>query len=192
MWDRGARPNAPGRPANYNARAIFEASHGEVVVNGVSARRSAGIAEGNGTAASAHDSPPEPGGDVAQRLARLEVAIARLVDQVDRQSQRQTTMERHLTDLGKVLGQLGVETDTRMALVELVLDDLTAHAQPQQPALPGSEIASVSTGIVFDPDESDESAVSPVIRLRPVSDGDGSGCEDPDLTDGEYQARRSP
>ncbi|HSH58310.1 MAG TPA: hypothetical protein VK988_01465 [Acidimicrobiales bacterium] len=73
-------------------------------------------------------------------LAQAKTALASLVDQVAgtrsqlvsiatqlaAQQLSQSSLERHVADLGKVLGKLGIEVDDRLTVVEMVLDDLGA------------------------------------------------------------------
>lgn len=67
------------------------------------------------------------------RLAQVEGALSSLADQVAKQYQSQVTLQGHVTDLGKVLGELGVEVDDRLSLVESVLDGYGAsdHREEQ-------------------------------------------------------------
>lgn len=185
VWSRAPRPNAPGRPANYTAKAMFEPTveaaaprNGAVAANG-----RASLAERTPVVVSRP--PPRSGGDVTDRLARMETAITGLADLLARQSERQATMERHLADLGKVLGQLGMETEERLGMLEGVLDDLTAPPSVT-PVPEGPEEAS------SDMRRPDESPVSLVVPLRPVSDESEWRYEIADLLDDEYRARRSP
>ncbi len=72
------------------------------------------------------------GFEAAERTRHLQAALARLGEQVAHQVQRQATTERHLADLGKVLGQLGLEVDERLALVEQIVDKMTAPTEDQR------------------------------------------------------------
>jgi hypothetical protein len=62
---------------------------------------------------------PVPNEDLHRRLVGMEAAITRLVDQFERQSERQALMEHQLADLAKVLGELEAENDGRQGLLEL-------------------------------------------------------------------------
>ena len=186
VWSRAPRPNAPGRPSNYTAKAMFEPTvEGSAPRNGaVAANGRAGVAERTPVVLSRP--APRFAGDVTDRLARMETALTELADLLARQSQRQATMERHLADLGKVLGHLGVETEERLGMLEGVLDGLTAP--PAQQVAPGAQ------GPADAPSDTpwpDESAISLVVPLRPVSDEAEWRYEVADLDD-DYRARRSP
>ncbi|HEV2810934.1 MAG TPA: hypothetical protein VGV93_11135 [Acidimicrobiales bacterium] len=127
---------------------------------------------------------PRSDGDVRDRLARMETAITGLADLLARQSERQATMERHLADLGKVLGHLGVETEERLGMLEGVLDGLTAP--------PGQPVTPVPRGpgdVSSDRPPRAESPVSLVVPLRPVSDEAEWRYEVADLLDDEYRGR---
>ncbi len=196
VWLRGPRPNAPGRPANYVAKAMFESTvfqptaEGLALPNGASPH-SVGVAAANGTAVVIHGSGPGVDDDMAQRLAHMEAAIVQLSDEVARQSKRQTTMEQHLSDLGKVLGQLGFETDDRLALMETVLKVLTSHTEPPLPLPLGPEpqVPTASPSVFV---TTGEPPASPVVLLRPVSDEPGSGDDVADASEDVYRAQRSP
>lgn len=127
-------------------------------------------------------------------MARIEATLTDLADRVARQSKRQITMERHLADLGKVLGHLGVETENRLELLESVLDDLTAPTVSQ--VTPASLDSGKLSGVE---EHRDETPVSLVVPLRSVSDDDDWRSDDDDwrseiadLLDANYRARRSP
>lgn len=164
----------------------------EPTVEGVGPRN--GAIAANGRASVAERTPvvvsrpaPRSDGDVRDRLARMETAITELADLLARQSERQATMERHLADLGKVLGHLGVETEERLGMLEGVLDDLTAP--------PGQQVTAAPQGsgeVSGDRACPDESPVSLVVPFRPVSDETEWRYEVADLLDDEYRARRSP
>ena len=187
VWSRAPRPDAPGRPTNYTAKAMFEPTvKGAAPRNGaVAANGQAGVAERTPVVVSGP--APRSGDHVTDRLARMETAITGLADLLARQSERQSTMERHLADLGKVLGHLGLETEERLAMLEGVLDDLTASPAPQ--VTPAAQAPEDSSSSMPRPDES---PVSLVVPLRPVSDEAEWRYEVADLLDEEYRARRSP
>ncbi len=65
---------------------------------------------------------------LAEHLATLRRDMTSMAEQIATQHQSQASLERHVANLGKVLGQLGLEIDDRLTLVELVLDDLGATA----------------------------------------------------------------
>lgn len=187
VWSRAPRANAPGRPANYAAKAMFEPTvDGAALANGAAGPR--GAAAHNG-AVDVHDREVilarTPGADVNERLARLEGVITELADHLTRQSERQTAMERHLADLGRVLGHLGVETENRLDLLEGLFDDLTAPSV-QQEASERHVLGEPSSALP----KSEEAPVSLVVPLRPVSDDPGSRYEVVDGPEG-YRARRS-
>lgn len=188
VWARGPRLDAPGRPANYAAKAMFEPTAGGVAPATGASERGTGAAAAHSTPAVVYRATPGPEADLGKRLAHLEAAITRLADQVARQSERQITMERHLADFGKVLGQLGVETEDRLELVERVLDDLTASSEHPPSPVPQPQVPAGSSGVAA---HSGEFPASHVVRLRPVSDDTGSGDDMADLADG-YRAHRSP
>jgi uncharacterized small protein (DUF1192 family) len=52
------------------------------------------------------------------RVRELQEALANLAGEVARQAEHQITLEQRLDDLGKVLGQLGVEVDDRVGRLE--------------------------------------------------------------------------
>ena len=186
VWSRAPRPDAPGRPANYIAKAMFEPSEGLAPGHaGAAANGHAGVAERTPVVVSRP--VPRSGDHVTDRLARMETAITGLADLLARQSERQVTMERHLADLGRVLGQLGVETEERLGMLEGLLDHLTAP--PAQQVTPAPQAPGPASSAVPHPDES---PVSLVVPLRPVSDDAEWRYEVADLLDDEYRARRSP
>jgi hypothetical protein len=173
VWSRGPRLGAPGRPANYAAKAMFEPTiDGAERPNGASIRSASTNASGNdapvngteaaatnGTAPLVPESASEPDADLIRHLVRLEGVITRLADQVASQYERQITMERHLGELGMVLGQLGVEVEARLELVERVLDDPAAPGAPLVPPVPEPQIPTNSFRVVAQPVESSDSGV---------------------------------
>jgi hypothetical protein len=60
------------------------------------------------------------------------------------QQQSQASLESHVADLGKVVGQLGLEVDDRLTLVEMVVEGLGGSDQweGRQGAEPPEEAAS--------------------------------------------------
>ncbi len=64
-----------------------------------------------------------------ERLAQVEKAFGALAEQVRGHHRGQASLEGHVSDLGKVLGQLGVEVDDRFANVEIKLGDLDGLVQ---------------------------------------------------------------
>lgn len=203
VWSRAPRANPPGRPANYAAKAIFEPSLSVAPANGDSSKRDSvnGDSAIGGSPTSARPDGanvdrtparrPGPGADpdLIRRLTRLELTVSSLTDQMARQSERQATMERHLADLGRVLGELGVEAEDRLCLIEKVLDDLTAPVGPQAPPVPEPSVPPEALDIL---PEHAGTPVSLIVPLRRVSDDTGPGQEVADLTDDVYQPYRSP
>ncbi len=129
---------------------MFEAAGGEAPANGAPVR-SAPVTGGNGTVAVVLGSQPVPDEDLNRRLVAMEAAITRLVDQAARQAERQSLMEQHLADLGKVFGELAAENDDRQGLHELrrairlrqhsphrrraqLLEEMTAPFPPRRPS----------------------------------------------------------
>lgn len=126
VWQRGPRLDAPPRPSAHLPRAVFAApprSEAPNSVNGLNGASAQGTGQetGQGTAS-------DLGHHLAQRLAHLENMLRRLAEQVARQSERQATLERHLTELGQVVAQHGTEVDDQLVLFEMLLDDLSARA----------------------------------------------------------------
>jgi hypothetical protein len=72
----------------------------------------------------------------AERLAAVRRELNAMAEQLRAQHQSRASLERHVADLGKVLGQLGLEVNDRLDLVETVLDDLESRA-----SVPGKESA---------------------------------------------------
>ena len=189
VWSRGPRLEAPGRPANYAAKAMFEPSVAGVeqsngaFLRGASANEDSGnrasangaeAAATNGAAAPVPELASEPDADLARHLVRLEGVITRLADQVARQYERQITMERHLAELGMVLGQLGVEVEGRLGLVERVLDNPTVPGAPPVPPAPESQIPTNSVAVVAKPvDFSGNGVAEPPYGHRNAEFGSG-------------------
>jgi hypothetical protein len=88
---------------------------------------------------------------LTRHLVRLEGVITRLADEVACQYERQITMERHLAELGMVLGQLGVEVEGRLGLVERVLDNPTVPGAPPVPPAPEPQIPTNAVAAVAKP-----------------------------------------
>lgn len=196
VWSRAPRANPPGRPANYVAKAMFESAvAGVAAANGDSANGASrggspgGVPDEGADLARPPARAPGADPDLIRRLTRLEVAVTRLTDQVARQAERHTTMERHLADLGRVLGELGVEAEDRLQLIEKVLDDLTAPEAPQAPAVPEPPLPAEALDVL---PRQVGTPVSLVVPLRPMSDDTGPCSEVSDLTDEAYRRYRSP
>lgn len=64
----------------------------------------------------------------AERLATMRSDLASLAQRMGDQEQSQASLQRHVANLGKVVGQLGLEVDDRLTLVEMVLDGLGGSA----------------------------------------------------------------
>jgi vacuolar-type H+-ATPase subunit B/Vma2 len=64
-----------------------------------------------------------------QRLDRLESALGRLTDEVARQAAQQASLQGHLADLSQVMAQHGLEIEDRLALVEMMLEELAFSDQ---------------------------------------------------------------
>lgn len=56
------------------------------------------------------------------RLAKVEAALSSLAEQVSIQYRSHVSLEGHVADLGKVLGEVGLEIDSRLGNVETMLD----------------------------------------------------------------------
>lgn len=56
--------------------------------------------------------------DGAARVGDIQATLCDLVEQVAAQAARQVKLERHVADLGKVLGELGVDVSDRLRRLE--------------------------------------------------------------------------
>jgi predicted ribonuclease YlaK len=128
VWARGPRPNAP-------VRSINTVSVARVRPSGKGLAQFDGAHPVNGAGRVEVDAVSRVGAEAAGGAGQphLALAMAALAEQVAQQAKRQATMERHLADLGKVLGQLGLEVDERLGMVEHILDKLTAPNEQQRP-----------------------------------------------------------
>lgn len=109
VWRRGPRRDAPERPsrgslvslplagANGSLNGGLRVETHETRVNGVN---------------------PKQDVFALGRVKELQEALANLAGEVARQAEHQITLEQRLDDLGKVLGQLGVEVDDRVGRLE--------------------------------------------------------------------------
>ncbi len=159
VFQRGPRTDAPGRPS-YETKSGLQligaapvpsipvastpvagvpgpstpVANGVVVngshPNGVSITVAGPAPTGAGAASSNGAGPSIDA--LGDRIARLETTVGALVEQLAAQSQLRASTERHLADLGQVLGQLGVDMEDRLALIELVLADLGAQPSERQ------------------------------------------------------------
>ncbi len=189
VWKRGPRLDAPDRP-NYDTKGGLQLIGASAAVpngapvkgahtngaqvngapgNGAQAYGATGNgATGNGaepTFAGARTVPangtaPTIDG-LAHQVAQLEKALRVLTEQVVTQSRLRASTERHVADLGQVLGQLGLDVDDRLALIELVLDELSARPsqEPQTRAdladpSPSGDLYPPSTAPAADPSPS--------------------------------------
>ncbi len=162
VWKRGPRLDAPERP-NYDTKGglqLIGASAAVpigVPVNGSHANGGQvhGATDDGAQSNGAHGNGAEPTfagartvpangttptiDDLAHQVARLEKSLSVLTEQVATQSRLRASTERHVADLGQVLGQLGLDVDDRLALIELVLDEL--GARPSQQPEAGADLA---------------------------------------------------
>jgi hypothetical protein len=79
----------------------------------------------------------------AERLAGVQRDLASMAQRLATQHQSQVSLEGHVADLGRVLGQLGLEIDDRLTLVEMVMDGLTGppRSEPRRGVEPTQEAA---------------------------------------------------
>ncbi len=177
VFRRGPRTDAPGRPS-YETKSGLQlvgatpvagvpgpstpVANGVVVngshPNGVSITVAGPAPTGAGAASSNGAGPSIDA--LGDRIARLEATVGALVEQLAAQSQLRASTDRHLADLGQVLGQLGVDMEDRLALIELVLADLGAQPSERQAgadspiALPAPDLSlpSVAPSVSSDAD----------------------------------------
>ncbi len=146
VWQLAPRQGAPARPATYSAtpalvRAATNGSGVEAEIEAYGNAIGAGL-PGNRSAPADADMPDASDHSMlrqrlalvestltaltgrAERLAQVERALGALAEQVRGYHRGQASLEGHVSDLGKVLGQLGVEVDDRFANVEIMLAEL--------------------------------------------------------------------
>ncbi len=71
-------------------------------------------------------------------MAQLQAALARLSEELAEEVRRRDDLSRQLADLGKVLGELGVEIDDRFEVLERALEGLKRRrAEPSPTPRPG-------------------------------------------------------
>lgn len=110
VWRRGPRRDAPGRPAAKAVTGRPRSGHNgdDAAVSLVNGTRVNGARSPGGVNGLAED----------ERVKQLQVALANLAQQVARQTQHLAVLDSHVSDLGRVLGQLGVEVDERITRLE--------------------------------------------------------------------------
>ncbi len=142
VWKRGPRLDAPGRPsydtkgglqligasaAVPNEVPVSDSHANGTHVNGTHVNGATGNGVEPAPARAATNGTAPTLESLAHQVAQLEKALSVLTEQVATQSRLRASTERHVADLGQVLGQLGLDVDDRLALIELVLDDLGAR-----------------------------------------------------------------
>ncbi|HWH34427.1 MAG TPA: hypothetical protein VNT56_03835 [Acidimicrobiales bacterium] len=109
VWRRGPRLDAPARPSRAVAHKELRTRAGGHQPGGDQVNGSAPPATRNGSPA---------GPDESERVREVQGALANLAEQVARQTRHLAVLEGHISDLGRVLGQLGVEVDERIGRLE--------------------------------------------------------------------------
>ncbi len=121
VWRRGPRTDAPSRPVTHVPVGLALTS-----VNGNGSARLASVLQAEPSHPTVVDSD--------LRVAQLQAALARLSEELAEEVRRRDDLARQLADLGKVLGELGVEIDDRFDAHERALEGLKRRRADSPPS----------------------------------------------------------